>query len=884
MKPFASIAIPHDDIIQGNLRMEVLAADLWQVVQGKSIPDYQNPNLFFNRTYLTQGLKNILEIAKLRLEGKTGDSIIRLETPFGGGKTHTLIALYHKAKEWNSKVVVLDGTALDAKEKKLWEEIEFQLTNDIKLTKGDISPGKESIFKLILNDYPVLILIDELLEYITKASGIKVGDSNLAAQTLAFIQELTGAVASTSNSLLVFTLPSSSLEHYDENTERIYQQLQKITGRVEKIYTPVRDDEIELVIRKRLFKNIDNIEAQKIVDNFVQYCKNEGLLSNEESIDYRDRFLRSYPFKPEVIDTLYKKWGSFPTFQRTRGVLRILSLVISELLNKNIPFIRLGDFNLDNPELKQELIKYIGNEWESIIKSDITSNDSGSKKVDKGIGSSYIPYQLGTIVSTTIFMMSFSAKTETSGYSINIKSKESNVKFSNFNTIKDIKIASVLPDFSSSVIDTVISNLREKLFYLSDEGLFFTNQPNLNRIIIFKEENISEDEIIEEEKRILKKYFSKDQKFKVYFFPKFSKDIPDNEEVKLIVIDKTEVGREFIEKYGETPRIYRNTLIFLFPSQEQKTSFYSYLRKLLALKNIEKDTKLNLSESQKKDLKNKIKDYEQKEYEELRKYYRYLIVPSNRNELKKYDMGIPTFSENNLNQEIYDFLRNQGEILEKISPKIIKDKYLLDLDFIEIKKLYETFLKTPGEFRIISKQGFIQSIKDGINQGLFVFGYLDNNNNIVFNSNIGNIALNDNEIIVKPELYKQKQNQDIQNIKDYQENYLQNYQQKTKNEVFKNITNEDNQIEYDKPKQLSFEREKPKEISNEKINNLKLSLDIPKGKMSSIVNIFNYLKDKFLDVKIEIYASNGELSKSEYEDKILETLHQAGIKIEKQEF
>jgi len=380
MRAFTQIAIPHEDILEGRLTMDVFAADLWQVANGKAPLDYQDADLFFRKTYLTKGLKNIIEVAKSRLEGRSGDSVIQLQTPFGGGKTHTLIALYHKAKEWNARVVVFDGTALSPEEIKPWEELERQLSGKIEITKGNIAPGKEKLITLLSEHSPVLILMDEILEYITKAAGIKVGDSNLASQTFAFIQELTAAVATVGNALLVLTLPSSILEHYDENAERIFQRLQKITGRMEKIYTPVEDEEIEHVVRARLFSKIDEKEAKKVVDDFIEYAKNEGLLSDDEFANYREKFLRSYPFKPEVIEVLYKRWGSFPTFQRTRGVLRLLSLVVHDLLDKNIPFIRLGDFNLNNDEIRRELIKHIGQEWDSIIAQDITSKESGAKK------------------------------------------------------------------------------------------------------------------------------------------------------------------------------------------------------------------------------------------------------------------------------------------------------------------------------------------------------------------------------------------------------------------------------------------------------------------------------------------------------------------------
>jgi predicted AAA+ superfamily ATPase len=124
MKPFSTIAIPHRDILEGRLTMDVFAADLWEVFKGRAPEEYQDSDIFFGKTYITDGLKNLLDITKKRLKGEGGDPIIQIQTPFGGGKTHSLIALYHKTKEWGVNVVVIDGSALDPKEVTIWEEIE----------------------------------------------------------------------------------------------------------------------------------------------------------------------------------------------------------------------------------------------------------------------------------------------------------------------------------------------------------------------------------------------------------------------------------------------------------------------------------------------------------------------------------------------------------------------------------------------------------------------------------------------------------------------------------------------------------------------------------------------------------------------------------------
>ena len=835
---FTQIAIPHDDIVRGRLTMDVFAADLWQVVLGKAPIDYRDPVLFFEKTFITDGLKKILDITKARLEGISGDSVIQLQTPFGGGKTHTLIALYHKAKEWGTKVVVIDGTALNPKENKLWEEIEKQLTGSVRLTVGDVSPGKEKLIELLQGDSPVLILIDELLQYITKAAGVKVGNSDLAAQTFAFIQELTGVVGIVGNSVLVLTLPSSTLEHYDGNAERMFHQLQNITGRVENVYAPVKDDEIENVVRARLFKGVNEKEVKKVVDAFVQYAKNEGLLSADEVSEYRDRFLKSYPFKPEVIDILYKRWGSFPTFQRTRGVLRLLSIVVNRLLDKNIPYIRIGDFDLNSEGLRRELIKHIGQEWDSIIAQDIVGVKSAAKKIDDSLGASYRSFRLGTVVSVTIFIMSFSGKGETG------------------TSVKEIKLSTTYLEFSSSIIDTVISNLKEKLFYLSDEGLFFTNQPNLNRILITREENITDQGIYEEEKKILEKHVKNTSNFRIYIHPKFSRDVSDSRELKLVILNNEKPNNEFLEKYGENPRVYRNTSIFLCVVESDREIFHDYVKKLIALRNIEKDRSLNLTEGQKTEIKNKLTNYEQREYEELRKYYRRLFLPA-KNGLKDIDLGLPTFGEYQIDNEIYGYLKSVGEILEKISPKVIKERYLSGKDYIEMVNLYESFLRTPGELRLASEEALAVGVKDGVKEGLFGFGYLVEETPECkhINEEIS-IGFSDGEIITKSELCKREK------------------------VVETTTTTLDKELE---PQFVGESEEEYSEVTTKKrtIKKLKLNLKVPVGQISTIARVANYLNNKFsnCEVKISISGASGEIDITDYEDRILEALKQAGVEI-----
>jgi hypothetical protein len=866
MKPFSTIAIPHRDILEGRLTMDVFAADLWEVFKGRAQAEYQDRDLFFSKTFITAGLKNLLDIAEKRLKGAGGDPIIQLHTPFGGGKTHTLIALYHKAKEWNAQAVVIDGTAIDPKEIIIWEEIERQLTGKVDLLKGKTSPGREKLREVLKENQPILILMDETLEYVTKAAGIKVGDSNLASQFLAFIQELTGVIKTFGNSVLVLTLTSNILEHYDETAERLFQQMQKIVGRMEKIYTPVQDEEISQIIRRRLFSVVDEKKAKKTIDEFLDYAEEQKMLPDGvEKASYRDRFIKSFPFQPEVIDVLYKRWGSFPTFQRTRGVLRILALVVHSLKDSKVPFIRLGDINLTNEDIRRELIKYTGQEFDGIIAQDITSSDAGAKKVDAELGAAYSAFSFGTKAATAIFMYSFSGGAE-KGAGIN-----------------EIKLACADTSAPSSIVAEAVTKLKDNLFYISDVGLFFTNQTPLNRILLTIMERI--EDFKSEEKALLTKSLTKEY-FDIYIWPNNPKDISDTTKFKLVILTNRERCKEFLENCGERPRVYRNTLIFLCPLESERINFENFLKKKLAWELIEKEKTLRLTDEQKKKVKEKIKEADTEAKDRIKGLYRIILLPS-KNEFKEIDLGIPTYGKDfTIDKEVYERLRSDGDVLEKLSALILKEKYLKEKDYVETQNIYESFLKTPGEIRIKNVDVLKDSIKEGVKQGLFGIGELENENPICrhFKEEYSPEIV-EREIIIKAELCIPKQPPDG----DYEElinkiNECDNIAElmKIEEEISKyNLSSEQRQEVENKLRRKREELTrsvKPKEI----YHNINLRLNVPQGKLSDIMGIVNYVKTKFkqVDIRIEIIAKDGELTKSEYENSVKEALKQAEVQVE----
>jgi len=858
MRPFITIAHPHEDVLKNQLTMDIFAADLWQVHKGEAPAEYQECNEFFRKTYLTKGIAYLIEVVKKRLEGKGGDPVIQLQTPFGGGKTHSLIALYHKAKtEFNANVVVLSGTAFDPKDTFLWEEIEKQLTGKVVFLRGQISPGKEKLKALLEKYQPLLILMDEVLEYTARADGIKVGDTTLGTQTVSFMQELTETLAVLPKAVLVFTLPSSLLEHFDDTAEKRFQQLQKVVGRMEKVLTPVEDEEVAHVIRRRLFKYVDERLAEETIQEFIDYVEREGFLPIDKVI-YREKFKASYPFQPEVIDVLYKRWGSFTTFQRTRGVLRLLALVVKSLKNSQKPFIRLGDFDLKNEEIRKELVKHIGPEYDSVIAADITSIDSGAKKVDISLGSSYLSYQFGTRVATTIFMYSFSGGQEKGA------------------TQREIKLSCAETGIQSSIIVETLDKLKDTLFYLSDSEslLFFTNKPNLNRILLNKMDAISDIELKEEEEKLVREAFKKTEHFDIYIWPEQPVDVSDTEKLKLIVLRdiNSEKIRKFIETYGERPRIYRNSLIFLCPLESEKVNFEKTLKEKLAWQRIEMDKTLELSTDQKEKVKNKIDETEKHAKERIRYVYRIVYLPQ-KDEPERMDLGIPTYGAKKIiPEEVYERLREEGKIIEKLSAHYLKEKYLREKAYVETKNILDSFYKTPGEVRIKDKSVLVNALRDGVKQGIFGLGYLENGEPVCrYIKTDVEPYFEEKEVIINPELC----------VESREEISL-----KTKEEIA---------IEFIKPTLPEFEKKEivkkeglvegiKRQVLLPKISKLLLKLNITPGKFSSIVKTINLISEKFesVDIKIEISAKHGEMLKSEYEDKIIETIKQLGLEIEEE--
>ena len=530
LSSFETIAKPHRDILRGHFTSDTYAAKLGQVLKKEGPLEYRSSQQFFAKTYLTEGLKGLLSGVEGRLkrrERQNQDPIIQLQTPFGGGKTHTLIALYHKAEEWDAIPIVIVGSEMDTTDT-FWGQIETQLTGSVANPNSSVAPGSNSISELFkINDKPVMILMDEVLNYLSRAAGVSVESSTLADQTIAFMLSLTEAVASSPNVAFIVTLQESEVQPLANR----FPLFNDLLNRMKRMVTPVEDEEIASIIRSRLFSKDDfnHSEAKRVVREFAKYAKDEGILpANTQESEYRERFMKSYPFQPEVVEVLYKRWGSFPEFQRTRGVLKLLSRVVHRACGKNRPYITLADFDLGDADIREELLEHIDKQYRSVIASDITGHNAGARTTDKALGNAYENLALGTRTATAIFLYSFTGGVERGA------------------KLNEIKRSSALTNQPAAIIDSAKNLLTEHLFYLRTENSisYFDTQPNLKRIVRTRMENVDPEAVEARVNAQLQRSFkpTPNAKLKTYISPKDSTDIPDTDELKLVVLSKRDAA------------------------------------------------------------------------------------------------------------------------------------------------------------------------------------------------------------------------------------------------------------------------------------------------------------------------------------------------------
>jgi DNA-binding HxlR family transcriptional regulator len=750
LPPWPSIIRPRRDIREGRLDESVFAADLSDVVSGRGPLEYRDAAAFFHRTYLTRGLRRLLATVLSRLSGGAGDPVIQIQTPFGGGKTHSLIALYHLFRSRpgpeeapgleeilqeaglsalpEARVAVFVGTAADPlRGRTPWGAIAEQLGQYERLREHDerrLAPGKDLLHSL-LGEEPTLILMDEIAEYVArcvqpseieKAPSAPEAGRAYQTQVLAFFQELTETVKVLPRCVLVATLPSSA--PYGEEGERALHQLQQIFGRVEAIYAPVEGEEIYAVIRRRLFDEPEDPEAaRRVAEAYVALYRalGEDVPAPARESGYRDRMIKAYPFHPQVIDILLERWSTFPQFQRTRGVLRLLGLIAADLYRRGhaAPLIQLAHLNLAYPEIRQELLKHIGNEYEGVIASDIVDGNARAQRLDRELGSEYARFRIATGLATAIFFASFSGG-ERRGVGI-----------------AELRLAVLQEGVPPAIVGDALKRLEEELWYLHVEGgrYWFSSQANLNRILIEREAEVQEDEIYRELRSRLERMAGKE--LRAIIWPQNPEDIPDRRELQLAILPperfrstpsaETHI-RALLERCGSVFRQYRNALLILTADAQEGPRLRGQLKRLLALQAIKSDKTVwrQLSSENQKEVDRRIQDAEGGLLRILQEAYRY-VARAGKEGIEWLNLGLPTAGERaSLTARVRQHLEEEGILVRQLAPDQLLRKVMRPEEGEKpLSEILEAFRRYPELPMIPDDEVIRESVRRGVREGLF---------------------------------------------------------------------------------------------------------------------------------------------------------------------
>lgn len=634
---------PHEDVCKGELKTAEFAADLDAVAHGTARPEYQDPVEFFQRTYVTAGMKGLLVQALERLSGKSGDPVIQLKTAFGGGKTHTLLALYHLMRSSEkvkhlpgvaevfsaagvtacpaAHVAVLVGTTLNPSATRrpvkypgitirtLWGEMTAQLAwgagkpelYDLikEADRTGTSPGSSTLRQILDECGPSVILIDELVLYARKLYG---QEQRLPAGTfdnvLSFVQELTEAAKLSRNSLVVASLPESEIELGDEGGKKALQSLEHTFARVESVWKPVDASEGFEVVRRRLFEDCaDPAMREAVCQAFAKmYRENSGDFPlDAREAGYKARLLSCYPIHPEVFDDLYDKWSTLRAFQRTRGVLRFMAEVIHKLwiANDASPMILPGSMPMYQPKVRDELSRYMEDElqWNAIIDKEVDGADSTPAQLEKG-NPRYADGHLCRRLTRTIFLGSAPSSPKQA-----VRGIDKN----------HIRLGSVQPGDNIAAFNDALNTLRGELTYLyANKDLFYYDtRPTLQKTARDRAGQKTDGEADQEIERRLRLVHKEAPFARVYACPASSQDVMEELVLGLVILRPTDVFRkgggedsrgvarcrEILETRGDAPRTYQNRLLFLAPDMDAIHDLREKTKKYLAWKSIQEESK-----------------------------------------------------------------------------------------------------------------------------------------------------------------------------------------------------------------------------------------------------------------------------------------------------
>ncbi|MDF0643108.1 MAG: Swt1 family HEPN domain-containing protein [Nitrospira sp.] len=695
LTPWREVVNPHKDVASGRYQQAEFAADLWQVHIGEGSDEYKNPVEFFRRTYLTDSLRRLLVGAVQRLVGKGGDPVVQLQTNFGGGKTHSMLALYHLLSETApSELPGIDAVLKDAEATKLprvrrvvlvgnrispgnpvvksdgtvirtlWGEMAWQLgyaAGGVKEAKTAFkriqadderatSPG--DVLRALFNEYgPCLILIDEWVAYARQLHDAADLPGGSFETQFTFAQVLTESAKLAQHCLLVISLPASDtsgsphtqaddVEVGGQRGREALDRLRNVVGRVESSWRPASAEEGFEIVRRRLFEPLvekhQYVARDTVAKAFFDVYSTQAAEFPPEcrNSDYEKRLKAAYPIHPEIFDRLYTDWSTLVKFQRTRGVLRLMAAVIHSLWEKGDrnPLILPANIPIDDPRVQFELTRYLADNWVPVIEKDVDGPNALPLRLD-GEVPNLGKYAAGRRVARTIYLGS--APTATAA-NRGIEDRR-------------VKLGCVMPGESPTIFGDALRRLGSAATYLYQDGAryWYSTQPTVTKLAEDRAEQLKRnpDKVAQELDRRLREDLRKTGDFvRVHPMPESGQDVPDDLDARLVVLgvdhpyskqadNQAEVAaKAILESRGSQPRLFRNTLVFLAADQVRLQDLDEAVRRYLAWDAILAEKEaLNLDPHQVKQAENQLRAADGVVSARLPETYQWLLAPGQAN-------------------------------------------------------------------------------------------------------------------------------------------------------------------------------------------------------------------------------------------------------------
>jgi hypothetical protein len=772
-----TVCTPRPEILSGDLSADIFAAKLRPVVEKRAPHIYQDPAVFFANTFVTNGLQELLGEVFGRLMGqRVGSPVIRLETSFGGGKTHDEIALWHLAKQGRSplvedkrfaeilpllpeqpiQVAAVDGRDLSPEEgiyhaetgvttKTIWGEIAYQVKGieGYELLRGSdergISPGT-AVLERLIQDRPTLIILDEIARYLSAAKAKRVEESNLAKKVIAFLFSLMDCAAACNNLVFVYSLASST-DTFAEETEELQRELRSASARQERILRPSNDVEIYNIVKQRLFASISLEAAERAADTYFETYRasRTDLPDRCKELQYRTAIADSYPFHPELFNLLTKKIASIPEFQRTRGALRLFAQVIQDLWQDSqasIPLIHSHHLPVGvDTDVTGDLTSRLNRpQMDLPIRADIY-NESGTPafaQLHDREWSDRAKPPFSTWVARTIFLHSL-----TQGITAGIRRSELNLSL-------------LMPRLEIGFVDQALEKLLTVAWHLDFDPITtiyqFKEEPSINKIIAQEKSQVQTGVAKAELRQRRDSYFAR-KFFDCVTDPEGPHEVDDRPDtIALCLIDFNEVTLEasndpvpgFVQQIFENTgavnqfRVFKNRLLFLLANRQELDKAINLTKEYIAVKTLRQSGQRlqDLSESQQKELKTREGALDLGVRIALTNTYRHLFYPSQ--DALKAPKGLihsplPTQDsstvkgKNNQQEVILKALKDCGKIrpdeAKPYAPAYVLQKVWPEgIDQWSTKSLREAFAKNINLYLLL--EGELSKLRDTIREGL----------------------------------------------------------------------------------------------------------------------------------------------------------------------